>query len=202
MVIQRRLKRSTFMVQLTQAFSSTYLTNPLIELRSTGPWIGLRGFVYRRCYCYRSCAFQRFIIHCLFRGYYNIMNRLLCKKKKLYQIHFQSHRCAQIKYLVALLRILGACAPKLGALWSPDLSYLIFLSPPPSHHLSSSLHSSHLSLSLPASFSLHLSSPCVSISLSSTSLVFYLLPPPPLPPSMYSSHSTTLLLSPSLSHVG
>ena len=54
------------------------------------------------------------------------------------------------------------------------LSYLIFLSPPPSHHLSSSLHSSHLSLSLPASISLHLSSPCVSISLSSTSLLFYL----------------------------
>ena len=65
------------------------------------------------------------------------------------------------------------------------LSYLIFLSPPPSHHVSSSLHSSHLSLSLPASFSLHLSSPCLSISLSSTSLVFYLLPPPPLPPSLY-----------------
>ena len=43
---------------------------------------------------------------------------------------------------------------------------------------------------------------CLHLALLYLSCILSLLLPPPLPPSMYSSHSTTLLLSPSLSHVG
>ena len=64
------------------------------------PGLGFAGFVYRRCYGYRSCVFQRFIrylinrylintyfIHCLFRGHYNIMNRLRRVLRRLSLYH-------------------------------------------------------------------------------------------------------------------